>query len=89
MSAANKVLMITLPPVVGGVVTMAAAASRALASDGFAVTAAHRVALSDRPDLSVPSWRLPFARPKLEPWPDARLNIVPMLRGTSRAALIG
>jgi glycosyltransferase involved in cell wall biosynthesis len=75
VSAANTVLMITLPPVVGGVVTMAAAASRALASDGFTVTAAHRVALSDRPDLSVPSWRLPFARPRLEPWPDPRLNV--------------
>jgi glycosyltransferase involved in cell wall biosynthesis len=75
VGAAKPVLMISLPPVVGGVVTMASAAARALASDGFTVTAAHRVALADRPDLSVPTWRLPFARPRLEPWPDPRLNI--------------
>ncbi|MGE0737472.1 MAG: glycosyltransferase family 4 protein [Alphaproteobacteria bacterium] len=74
--------MITLPPVVGGVVTMALAAKRALASDGFAVTAAHRVAFSERPDLSVPLWRLPFGRPRLEPWPDPRLAVERLGVGT-------
>jgi glycosyltransferase involved in cell wall biosynthesis len=82
VGADKPVLMITLPPVVGGVVTMASAAARALASDGFTATAAHRVALADRPDLSVPSWRLPFARPRLEPWPDPRLNIARFGVGT-------
>ena len=72
---ANAVLMLTLPPFVGGVSTMARAAARALASDGFEVVAAHRVAYAERPDLSVPLWRAPFRRPRLEPWPDSRVGV--------------
>lgn len=71
----DKVLMLTLPPAMGGVSVMARDAARALASDGFAVVAAHRVAWSERPDLSVPCYAVPFRRPRLEPWPDDRAGI--------------
>jgi len=71
----NRVLMITLPPFIGGVITMASAAARALASEGFEVAAAHRVAWSDRPELSVPLWQTPFRRPRLEPWGEDRVGI--------------
>ncbi len=75
MAPDNRVLMITLPPVMGGVVTMATVVVRALASDGFEVTAAHRVAWSDRRELSVPLWQIPFRKPRHVAWPDPRLNI--------------
>lgn len=67
--------MLTLPPFMGGVSAMAREAARALASDGFSVTAAHRVAWSDRPELSVPLWQAPFRRPRLEPWEKDRVGI--------------
>lgn len=67
--------MITLPPFIGGVGTMAGAVARALTGDGFAVTAAHRVAWSDQPDLSVPLWQVPFRRPRFQPWSDERVGI--------------
>ena len=71
----RSVLMITLPPQVGGVGTMGAAAARALEEDGFSVTAAHRVAWSERPDLSVPAFQALWRRPRLERWPDERVGL--------------
>jgi glycosyltransferase involved in cell wall biosynthesis len=67
--------MITLPPVVGGVSTMARALSRVLEAEGYAVTAAHRAAYSDAPKLSVPLWTLPLRRPMVETYLDDRVGV--------------
>ncbi len=67
--------MITLPPVIGGVSTMARAVSRTLEAQGYAVTAAHRVAYADEPKLSVPLWAAAFRRPAIEIYRDERVGL--------------
>ncbi|MEO8559501.1 MAG: glycosyltransferase family 4 protein [Rhodospirillales bacterium] len=67
--------MITLPPDVGGVTTMARAFGRVLQSAGYAVTAAHRATYSDAPKLSVPIWAAPFRRPMMEVFRDDRVGL--------------
>jgi glycosyltransferase involved in cell wall biosynthesis len=57
--------MITLPPAIGGVATMARAMTGVLEAEGYAVSAAHRVAFADDPTLSVPTWRALSRRPTI------------------------
>ncbi|MGE0152703.1 MAG: glycosyltransferase family 4 protein [Reyranellaceae bacterium] len=57
MPAANSVLLITLPPGLGGIATQSRMAADLLRAQGHAVTAAWRAHYSTAPQLSVPSWK--------------------------------
>jgi glycosyltransferase involved in cell wall biosynthesis len=57
LPAANTVLLITLPPGLGGIATQSRMAAELLQARGFAVTAAWRAHYSTVPHLSSPSWR--------------------------------
>ncbi|MBK17503.1 MAG: hypothetical protein CMM52_01510 [Rhodospirillaceae bacterium] len=59
---AQSVLIITLPPLTGGVPDKARILIQHLRSLGHAVTVAHFATLSDYPDLVVPSWKILSAR---------------------------
>src|SRR6185369_17853699 len=54
---------------------MARAFSRVLESEGYQVTASHRVAYSDVPSLSVPVWAAPFRKPMMEIYRDDRVGL--------------
>jgi len=71
---ANSVLIVTLPPILGGVTNQARLVAELLQRRGYAPTLAWRAYFSDRPELSVPSWRLGRGRPDVAavdgaPWP--------------------
>ena len=57
MPAANSVLLITLPPGLGGIATQSRMAADLLRARGHDVTAAWRAHYSTAPHLSAPSWR--------------------------------
>jgi glycosyltransferase involved in cell wall biosynthesis len=79
MAPADKsVLIITLPPVLGGVTNMSRLTADILARHGYTPTLAWRAYYSDDPGLSVPAWKLGRRRPALREvagWPYRRLAV--------------
>lgn len=66
MPPSDSVLMITLPPGLGGVERQAEMAGRLMQAHGLRVTAAWRAHYASSPHLSAPSWR-PWQAPRSEP----------------------
>lgn len=54
----SSVLIVTIPPLQGGVPAKARILAQHLRGTGYEVTVAHYATLSDYPDLVAPSWRL-------------------------------
>lgn len=64
--SARRVLVVTLPPYVGGVPAKTKHLVDVLRGRGHAVTVAFYATLSDEPSLVAPSWRIPVgARPRV------------------------
>ncbi|MEO5373687.1 MAG: glycosyltransferase [Alphaproteobacteria bacterium] len=62
----KRLLVVTLPPLEGGVPAKTRILVEFLIRRGWSVTVAHYATLSDYPDLVAPSWRIPSgARPRL------------------------
>lgn len=67
MTGRRRILVVTLPPLEGGVPAKTRILVEFLIRRGWAVTVAHYATLSDYPDLVAPAWRIPSgARPRLE-----------------------
>ena len=60
--ASNSVLLLTLPPILGGVTAQGRLVVDLLQRHGFDVTVAWRAYYQDQPELSVPSWKLVSGR---------------------------
>jgi glycosyltransferase involved in cell wall biosynthesis len=74
----KSVLIITLPPVLGGVTNQGRLAADLLARHGYTPTLAWRSYYTDAPELSVPYWKLGRMRPTLREvpgWPYRRFAI--------------
>jgi len=74
----KSVLIVTLPPVLGGVTNQSRLTADLLARQGYVPTLAWRAYYSDAPELSVPSWALGRRRPSLREvpgWPYPRLAV--------------
>jgi glycosyltransferase involved in cell wall biosynthesis len=79
MAPADKsVLIVTLPPVLGGVTNQSRLTADLLARHGYEPTLAWRAYYSDAADLSVPAWKLGRRRPSVREvpgWPYRRLAV--------------
>lgn len=79
MAAQDKsVLIVTLPPVLGGITNQGRLTADLLAKHGYTPTLAWRAYYSDSPELSVPSWQLGRRRPAVREvpgWPYRRLAV--------------
>jgi glycosyltransferase involved in cell wall biosynthesis len=75
----KSVLIITLPPVLGGLTNQSRLAADILAANGYTPTLAWRAYYSDSSDLSVPSWKtLGSRKPSIREipgWPYTRLAV--------------
>lgn len=74
----KSVLIVTLPPVLGGVTNQGRLTADLLARHGYTPTMAWRAYYSDAPELSVPSWQLGRGRPQVREvpgWPYRRLAV--------------
>ena len=58
----KSVLIITLPPVLGGLTNQSRLAADVLSAHGYTPTLAWRAYYSDSADLSVPLWKLAGGR---------------------------
>jgi glycosyltransferase involved in cell wall biosynthesis len=58
MSASNSVLLLTLPPILGGVTAQGRLVVDLLQRHGYEVTVAWRAYFQDEPQLSVPGWKV-------------------------------
>ena len=65
----KSVLIVTLPPVLGGITNQSRLAADVLAKQGYAPTLAWRAFYSDASELSVPSWRFGRGRPGVRDMP--------------------
>ncbi len=77
-SSDKSVLIITLPPVLGGVTNQSRLTADLLARQGYEPTLAWRAYYSDSPGQSVPSWKLGRRRPSIHEvpgWPYRRLAV--------------
>lgn len=63
--SAKSVLLLTLPPGLGGVGAAANLLEAALVKHGYAVTVAWRAYYSEEPALSVPIWQALTRRPTI------------------------
>lgn len=79
MPAPDKsVLIVTLPPVLGGITNQSRLTADLLAKQGFTPTLAWRAYYGESPDLSVPSWKLGQRRPQAREvpgWPYRRIAV--------------
>jgi glycosyltransferase involved in cell wall biosynthesis len=75
----NSVLLLTLPPILGGVTAQGRLVVDLLQRHGYDVTVAWRAYFQDKPGLSVPSWKVPAGRrPTVEDvpgWPCRRVAV--------------
>ena len=74
----KSVLIITLPPVLGGVTNMGRLSADVLAKNGYTPTLAWRSYYSETPELSVPAWKVGRRRPSMREvpgWPYRRLAV--------------
>ena len=74
----KSVLIVTLPPVLGGITNQSRLTADVLARHGYAPTLAWRAYYSDAPELSVPSWRYGRGQPAVREvpgWPYPRLAV--------------
>lgn len=74
----KSVLIVTLPPVLGGMTNQSRLAADLLAKNGYVPTLAWRSYFSEQPELSVPSWMLGRRQPSIrevEGWPYRRLAV--------------
>ncbi|TXL70970.1 glycosyltransferase family 4 protein [Vineibacter terrae] len=60
--APNSVLLLTLPPILGGVTSQGRLVADLLQREGHDVTIAWRAYYQDQPELSAPSWTVPVGR---------------------------
>jgi glycosyltransferase involved in cell wall biosynthesis len=77
-SSTKSVLIVTLPPVLGGVTNQGRLTADLLARHGYAPSFAWRSYYSDSPELSVPSWRVGRQQPQLREvpgWPYPRYAV--------------
>lgn len=78
-AASNSVLLLTLPPILGGVTSQGRLVADLLQLHGYDVTVAWRAYFQDQPDLSVPSWKLASGRRpatrEVPGWPCPRLAV--------------
>ncbi len=58
----NSVLLLTLPPILGGVTSQGRLVVDLLQRHGYDVTVAWRAYFQDQPELSAPSWTIPRGR---------------------------
>ena len=65
----KSVLIVTLPPVLGGITNQSRLTADVLAKHGYAPTLAWRAFYSDQPELSVPSWKYGRRRPSVREMP--------------------
>jgi glycosyltransferase involved in cell wall biosynthesis len=79
MPAPDKsVLIVTLPPVLGGITNQSRLAADLLAKHGYTPTLAWRAYYSEAPELSVPSWQLGRRQPSIREvagWPYRRIAV--------------
>ena len=70
-SATKSVLLMTLPPVMGGVTAMGRLSAAVLRKHGHLVTTAWRAYYADAPALSVRPWQSLSRRPTMDDASDA------------------
>jgi glycosyltransferase involved in cell wall biosynthesis len=74
----KSVLIVTVPPVLGGITNQSRLTADLLAGRGYAPTLAWRAYYGEYPELSVPSWRFGRGRPsvrEVDGWPYPRLAV--------------
>ncbi|HJQ57764.1 MAG TPA: glycosyltransferase family 4 protein [Vineibacter sp.] len=77
--ASKSVLLLTLPPILGGVTAQGRLVVDLLQRHGYEVTVAWRAYYQDQPDLSVPSWKMLSGRKpsqvEVPGWPCRRFAV--------------
>lgn len=78
-AASNSVLLLTLPPILGGVTSQGRLVVDLLQRHGYDVTVAWRAYYNDQPNLSVPLWKilsgLRPAQQEVPDWPCRRVAV--------------